>query len=154
MISNCSKRINNNIFRGIARKIVVPNQSVFNTAFNKNATILFSQKRWKTTNKKLNTPSLSSALLKELEHENAPNEIDVEFEDVKKNILKSFTLTDEVGLGIVKLHRVYKDETIDVKFDCQDESDSDESEYPPEGEEEEEPAMSYGINFEVTISKG
>jgi hypothetical protein len=162
IFSNCSKKINNKIIRGTACKTVFPKQSVLSITVKTNETILSLQKRWTTTktpktiNKKLNIPKLSNELRKELEQESASDNVDVEFEDLRKEVLKTFTLNEEVGFGVVKLHRVYNDETIDVKFDCQDESENDLGDYPPDddGNDEEVPSVSYGIQCRIIISKG
>jgi complement component 1 Q subcomponent-binding protein len=58
------------------------------------------------------------------------------------------------------LKRQFKDETIEINFDCQDEAEVDmdeeamEAASSDEGDnEDEEPQQEYGINFEVKITK-
>jgi complement component 1 Q subcomponent-binding protein len=59
-------------------------------------------------------------------------------------------------IGIVKLSRKFNKETIDIKFDCQDEeeADVDMEDIENEQEGEDEPAVGYGIQFEVIVSNG
>lgn len=93
--------------------------------------------------------TLAETLQKELKHEQGEQEVDQEFVDIQKLVLKSFKLHDNVGEGIVKLTREHKGESIEVIFDCQD-IEEDEIETLEEGEE---PELEVGINFEVVISK-
>jgi complement component 1 Q subcomponent-binding protein len=100
-------------------------------------------------------------------------EVDEDYEDVKKYITSLFTVSERVGYGEVILTRSYQDETITIKFDCQDEADDGEgaSEGVSEGQDEldqmaNEPQRhelteddadqldgKFGIHFEATIAK-
>jgi complement component 1 Q subcomponent-binding protein len=93
--------------------------------------------------------TLADTLQKELKHEQGEQEVDQEFVDIKKLVLKSFKLHDHTGEGVVKLTREHKGEQIEVVFDCQD---VEENEVEPENEQTE-PEMDVGVNFEVIISK-
>ncbi len=109
---------------------------------------------------------LTEALAKEITAEAAEESIDPEFEDIKKQIMQNFTVSDTVGKGVVTLHNIpgkipaLKGERLEITFDCQDESEQDmddmnfEQLQQMQGEgEEEEPVLSYGINFSATITK-
>jgi len=99
------------------------------------------------SNARLNS-SLAESLQKELKHEQGEQEVDQEFLDIQKLVLKSFKLQDNVGEGVVKLTREHKNETIEVVFDCQDVEEEE-----AEAEEGEDPELDVGVNFEVIISK-
>ena len=117
--------------------------------------------------------NISQVLIDEVaaEKENA-FEKDPELEKVKKAISRNFKIQDMKGLGLVELNGTYRNETISIKFDCQDEEeiendeeyDEDESENEnkllksgnPTGDvdDEEDPyGAETGINFEVQIKK-
>ena len=97
--------------------------------------------------------SLTECLNNEISEEQANNEIDQELVDVQKQVLKTFKLKEETGLGMVRLVKQHGDETIEVQFDVQDVDDNGMDEMDQEDEDEEIPS-SMGINFQVTIKKG
>jgi complement component 1 Q subcomponent-binding protein, mitochondrial len=115
---------------------------------------------------------LAEALTNEILHETANQEEDEDYEEVKKLIEKSFKITDTPGLGVVTLERKYNDETIIVKFDCQDEVDEaddqgydrmeehlkQQAEMEEQGQDNEDDVSGipnqFGIHFEVTVKKG
>lgn len=112
--------------------------------------------------------ALAEILSNEILHEQGETEIDEDYEEIKKLISKTFKITDKPGYGNVTLERTYKGETIVVSFDCQDvaEDVEDESQYEQfedqaetqieqgEDEEFEPPPNKFGINFEVSVTKG
>jgi complement component 1 Q subcomponent-binding protein, mitochondrial len=104
--------------------------------------------------------SINDVLKKELEEEKANNaEVDADLEDLKKDILKNFTMHEEDGSGLVKLVGKFGNETIEVKFDVQnvqeeEEEDDFEAELPEDDEEDIEGKSGLGIYFEVKITKG
>lgn len=108
------------------------------------------------------SPSLSDILANEIEEEKENGFVDEELEKIKKTLSKQFKITDQKGLGVVKLTRKYNDELIEVVFDCQNSRDGDNDLNEIDGEEnensqddeEEGGSSSVGIEFEVTISKG
>jgi len=109
--------------------------------------------------------NLSQILTEEILEETTrkEEEIDEDYEDVKKYIESTFKLTEKVGYGEVKLFRKFNDEEIHVKFDCQDEAEDsennqegineDQQHEPSEDDAEPIDSSKVGINFEVTISK-
>ena len=115
--------------------------------------------------------ALAEVLTKEILFETAEAEVDEDYEDCKKLISKTFKITDNVGLGEIKLERQYRDETITVTFDCQDEVEDaqDElgydnmedamkggSEMDGRGEDDENVEgvpNQFGIHFEVVVKK-
>ena len=104
--------------------------------------------------------SLSDALATEIAEEVAEESVDQELEDIKAQIKKSFSITDEAGKGVVHLHGTIRGSKVQVTFDCQDEADSgfdaDGFSMPPEGDQQgsndEVPSIDFGINFTVRIS--
>jgi complement component 1 Q subcomponent-binding protein len=74
------------------------------------------------------------------------------------SFLVSYLLIFGHCTGTVHLSKKFKDETIDITFDCQDEAEMDmEDEAIDQAadteDDEDMPEMEYGINFEVTITK-
>lgn len=107
------------------------------------------------------TSELNDLLVEEVTHEmTKEEEVDQEFLDSQKYMEElGFTINDEPGTGTVKLTRSYNGETIEVKWDCQNEAEDMMNEgYDVNelGEEDDsvEQGLDYGINFEVCISKG
>lgn len=108
-------------------------------------------------------PALSDLLENEIGEEKENEEVDIELDDIKKGILKTFKITEEKGLGIVKLTRTYNDELIEVNFDCQNsreeasginEMESSADDIDQDNEEEfGNDSGSYGIRVEVIINK-
>lgn len=112
------------------------------------------------------TSGLNEILAEEVKHETTKDEeVDQEFLD-STQVVESlgFVMTDEPGTGIVKLTRTYKGETIEVKWDCQNESEESEGydlnqlsetdATPAENDETVDEGLDFGINFEVCIKKG
>lgn len=108
---------------------------------------------------------LAEVLTSEILHETANQEEDEDYEEVKKLIEKSFKITDTPGLGVVTLERKYNDETITVRFDCQDEVDeADDHGYDRMENHLKEQLDTdddvdgipnqFGIHFEVSVKKG
>ena len=115
--------------------------------------------------------TLAEALTKEIRYETAEAEIDEDYEDIKKLVSKTFNITENVGSGEIKLERVYRGETITVKFDCQDEVEDAQDDYGYEKMEEalrkgaemeargedcddfEGVPNQFGIHFEVVVKK-
>ena len=103
--------------------------------------------------------TLGEVLSQELQEEVQNDEINQEFLDIKSQISKTFTISEEDGSGVVKLTHKSANEDIEIVFDCQDEvegeqdfGDFEDMEEPP-AEEEEEEQGDVGIKFHVTINK-
>jgi complement component 1 Q subcomponent-binding protein len=114
--------------------------------------------------------SLSQILTEEIMEETSRNddEIDEDYEDVKKFITSNFQLSEKVGYGEVILTRTFNDETITVKFDCQDEAEdvandnqnleddfnNGQPQHHEVTEDDAEPLDDkFGLHFEVSIQK-
>lgn len=101
---------------------------------------------------------LAEALLAEIEHEEGNDEVDKDLEDVQKLIQKSFQIHDQAGEGVVKLTRTHGDEKIEVTFDVQDSAETDAMEFEDNENNEEDGEnagdLGFGVNFEVTITRG
>lgn len=97
---------------------------------------------------------LTDLLRTEIDHEETNKENDIEYEDVKKIVLKSFTISEQPGYGEVILRRTHGDEKIEVFFHVQgiDDDGMDFSEDEQEGADDETPNV--GVNFRVEITKG
>jgi hypothetical protein len=111
--------------------------------------------------------SLSQILSEEIlgETSRKDEDVDEDYDDVKKYISSIFQINQKTGYGEVTLTRSFKGEEITVKFDCQDEADSNDEQ--EQGEEEnfenqdqehtvgEEDAENmdkkFGIHFEVML---
>ena len=119
------------------------------------ASALSQQARTFTASASVNN-KLSEALLAEIDHEEGNDEVDKDLEDVQKLISKSFQIHDKAGDGVVKLTRTHGNEKIEVVFDVQDtaENDSLDLEDQEGADEGEDAELGFGINFEVTITKG
>lgn len=114
------------------------------------------------------TGTLNELLVQEVTYEMTSEEsIDQEVEDSKAQITDMFKIEEHVGHGAVKMNRSFSGEEIFISFDCQDEADMDDMPFDmqnpeeqqqigsgQEGEDEVDPGLDYGINFEVTITKG
>eukprot|EP01041_Mallomonas_annulata_P013783 gene13783-29307_t len=102
--------------------------------------------------------SLSDVLTNELMEESSNDQIDQEFLDIKQQIMKSFSIKEEMGISKVQLHRKYKAEQILVSFDIQDEEEDDSipEDFDSEQQDEDEPddSRKYFVNFEVVLTKG
>jgi complement component 1 Q subcomponent-binding protein, mitochondrial len=96
--------------------------------------------------------TLKDIARQELDHELGNKEVDQEYEDAKKLVLKEFKLVEQPGKGTVRLTRKHGDETIEVVFDVQDVED--EFDYNEDNATEtEEKAPNVGVNFDIFIRK-
>ncbi len=117
--------------------------------------------------------SLPEMLANEITSEEAEDNVDPELEDLTNEIKKSFTITDNEGSAMVTLTRKYKNETIEVSFNCQDETEIDDfnqldekfnnidenGELVKQGDDDGDDDDDFGGGmigqvFEVTITKG
>jgi complement component 1 Q subcomponent-binding protein len=111
------------------------------------------------------TSDLHELLIQEVTHEMTKVvEIDQEFLDCEQSVESlGFVISDDPGTGTVRLTRTYKGETIEVKWDCQNESEAEgqgfdlnelsNTDANPSNETADE-GPEFGINFEVCITKG
>lgn len=115
--------------------------------------------------------ALSDVLTNEIMEEAANDEVDSELEVIQKEIMKTFALEETPGNGLVKLTRKYKNEEIEITFNCQDESEgsideddflkgsengmNEDGEFDNEDEDDFDfdQDMKYGINFTAKIRK-
>jgi hypothetical protein len=99
--------------------------------------------------------SLTEALSVEIQEESANDEVDQEYVEAHTAMLKKYKISDEVGSSVVKLSRTRGAERIEISFNCQDEEeDFDNESFDEESESDDSEAeSSFGINFEVNISK-
>lgn len=107
--------------------------------------------------------SLAELIPQEIAVETSEVEIDQEYLDVKKTILKNFAIKESSGEAVVELSRAHGKESVVVKFDVQNESEDEDQGEGEEGEidheadmddvDENQPEPVYGINFEVIVSK-
>jgi len=118
-----------------------------------------------------NVTGLQNVLSNEIMEEAADDAVDSELEVIKEEIMKSFTIEDSNGNGVVTLKGKYKNEEITVMFDCQDESEesafnedfmekfdksggeNEDGSFDDMDDEDYDDDMKYGINFTASIKK-
>ena len=110
---------------------------------------------------------LVKALSDELASEESDFEVDPDLVEITEQIKKSFTIDDQVGLGVVKLSSNFSgamggDEEVSISFDCQDEADMDGmnmeslaslAEGIDDEDDDDDVVLDFGINVKVAISK-
>ena len=152
-----------------------PSMGVFATGIVNTSSSMPSLRFFATKNTKPPKPvSLPEMLANEITSEEAEDNVDPELEDLTNEIKKNFTITDKEGSAVVHLSRKYKNETIEVSFNCQDETELDDFNQLDEkfsniddngelikqdgdGDEDEDDDFGGGMIgqvFEVTVTKG
>lgn len=179
-MQSSSRKLFSTVSKAVRPMLLKPSQSLtvqgiksmstisLNSKLNINS--LSVQKRsFSSNNKEANADgNLSQILAEELlqEKDRVADEVDEDYDDVKKYISSIFEITERVGYGEVKLFRKYKDEEITITFDCQDESDPNEDrdesddinnaegqQHSVNEEDADQIGHKFGYNFQVSIEK-